>query len=270
VPKAKVNGITLHYEVEGSGPPLLLVSGLGGNRNGWVLSKPLLTDDYTVITFDNRGTGESDVPPGPYEMDQLGDDTAALIEHLDLGPVSAVGWSMGGCVLQSMLIHHPERLTRAVLLSTLPSYTPLQHHWLDAHLALRKAGVDPLVYGTLGAPWGTTPKLLFDHDAARDRLALAAANPYPTSYEGYKAQADGIRVYDALPDLHRATTPTLVLVGAEDVLTPPSQSIQIAERIPGARLEILPRGSHGMLLEYLPETAAAIRAFLDAPVPATA
>jgi pimeloyl-ACP methyl ester carboxylesterase len=264
MPKADVNGISLHYEVEGSGPPLLLISGLGLNRLVWTFVKPFFTDDFTVITFDNRGTGESDVPEGPYTMDQLGDDTAALVEHLGLGPVRAVGWSMGGCVLQSMLIHHPEALERAILLSTLPSYTPIQHLWLDGLLELRKAGADPVVLSAIGAPWGFTAKALFDHDAAR--AVFEIEDPLPTSYEGYAAQAQGIRTYDALSDLHKATTPTLVLVGAEDVLTPPFQSVQIAERIPGAQLQVLPRGGHGMVMEYMPETLAAIRAYLDAPV----
>lgn len=263
MPHLTVNGARIFYDGQGSGPPLLLISGLGANRLSWAPVVPLLKDSFRCITFDNRGVGQSDVPPGPYTIDQMADDTAALIDALGIAPVAAVGWSMGGSILQSLLINHGERLRRAVLLSTLPSYTGLQHGWLDAGLALRRAGVDPLAVGISGMPWAFTPRMLADHPRALAAAQLGATNPYPTSLAGFEAQAQAIRVYDARPRLPEVTTPTLVLVGAEDVLTPVHQSVEIAELIPGARLTVLPRGGHAMAIEYLEDTVAAIRAFLQ-------
>lgn len=264
---ATVNGITLRHEVEGDGPPLLLISGLGGSSLAWATVVPRLTADYTVITFDNRGTGRSDVPPGPYAIDDLADDTAALVDHLGLGPVAAVGWSLGGSVLQSMLIRHGRVLSNAVLLNAFPSYTPIQDAWLDAGLALRRAGVDPVAIGIMGLPWGVTPRALSDHDAAAAQAELARKDPHPTTLAGFEAQAAGLRVYDSRPDLPSARTPTLVLAGAEDVLTPVSQSVEIAELMPNATLRVLPRGGHGMILEYPDDTLAAITAYLGKGVP---
>jgi 3-oxoadipate enol-lactonase len=258
-----VNGLRIRYEEQGNGPPLLLISGLGANRLSWATIVPLLKDSYRCITFDNRGTGESDVPPGPYTIDQMADDAAALLDALDTGPAFAVGWSMGGSILQSMLINHGQRLRRAVLLSTLPSYTDLQHPWLDAGLALRRAGVDPLTLGVSGMPWAFTPRLLSDHARAFAAAQLGAQNPYPTSLEGFEAQARAIRVYDARPRLPEVTTPTMVLVGAEDVLTPVHQSVEIASLIPGAHLTVLPRGGHAMAIEYTDDTVAAIRGYFS-------
>lgn len=262
MPHIAVNGIRISYAEEGSGPPLLLISGLGANRLSWAPVLPHLRDHFRCITFDNRGTGESDVPPGPYTIDLLADDAAGLIDALGLGPVAAVGWSMGGSILQSMLIRHGASLRRAVLLSTLPAYTELQHRWLDAGLTLRRAGLDPLIAGVMGMPWGMTPRLLADHDRAFAAAQLGAQNPFPTSLEGFEAQAQAIRVYDARPGLPSVTTPALVLVGAEDVLTPVHQSVEIASLIPGASLKVLPRGGHAMAVEYAEDTATAIRGFL--------
>lgn len=262
MPRISANGINLHYEEAGSGPPLLLISGLGANRLSWVGVVPQLSDAFRCITFDNRGTGQSDVPPGPYTIDEMADDAAALIDALGTGPVAAVGWSMGGSVLQSMLINHGDKLRRAVLLSTLPSYTDLQHRWLDALLTLRRANVDPLVLGVIGMPWGTTARTLSNHNLAFAGAKLAMQNPYPTSLEGYEAQAQAIRVYDSRPRLPEVTTPTMVLVGAEDVLTPVHQSVEIASLIPNASLTVLPRGGHGMAIEYVDDTVRAIREFL--------
>jgi 3-oxoadipate enol-lactonase len=262
MPRLSVNGVTLHYEEAGSGPPLLLISGLGANRLSWVPVVPLLSDAFRCITFDNRGTGESDVPPGPYTIDQLADDTAALIDALGLAPVAAVGWSMGGSILQSLLINHSATIRRAVLLSTLPSYTDLQHGWLDALLTLRRANIDPLSLGIIGMPWGFTPRVLSNHPAAFTAAKLGAQNPYPTSLAGFEAQAQAIRVYDSRARLPEVATPTMVLVGAEDVLTPVHQSVEIASLIPNATLTVLPRGGHGMVIEYPDDTVRAIREFL--------
>ncbi len=262
MPRISVNGINLHYEEAGSGPPLLLISGLGANRLSWVPVVPLLSDAFRCITFDNRGTGQSDVPSGPYTIDEMADDAAALIDALGTGPVAAVGWSMGGSILQSMLINHGDKLRRAVLLSTLPSYTDLQHGWLDALLTLRRANVDPLVLGIIGMPWGMSPRILSNHTTAYAGAKLGTQNPYPTSLAGYEAQAQAIRIYDSRPRLPEVTTPTMVLVGAEDVLTPVHQSVEIASLIPNAHLTVLPRGGHGMAIEYVDDTVRAIREFL--------
>jgi pimeloyl-ACP methyl ester carboxylesterase len=262
MPFADIDGLPLHYEVEGEGEPLLLISGLGGNARVWAPVLPLLTASRRVIRVDNRGTGQTGAPPGPYTIDRLADDIAGLLAHLGLGPVDVVGWSLGGSVLQSLLIRHGPVLKRAVLLNAFPSYTGLQHGWLDCLLALRRAGTDPLAIGMFAMAWSFTPRALTDHDAVRAAVTLGLQDPHPTTVEGFEAQAHGLRRYDSRPDLPRVTTPTLVLSGAEDILTPPSQSIEIARLIPDARLQLLPRGGHAMILEYPQDTVAALLAWL--------
>lgn len=261
---ADINGIRIYYQVEGAGPPLLLISGLAQNSSSWMAILPMLRDRFSCITFDNRGTGRSEVPPGPYTIDQMGDDAAALLEHLQTGPVCAVGWSLGGSVLQSMLIRHRDRLSRAVLLSAFPSYTELQHRWLDCRIAMQRGGVEPLSQAVFGTAWVFTPRWLSSHSAAVATAKLGLKDPYPTSLEGFEAQAHGLRRYDSRPALPTVTTPTLVMVGAEDVLTPVEQSAEIARLIPGAKLQVMPRGGHGMALEYTSDTVRAVVAFLTA------
>lgn len=264
MPTVEVNGTNLYYEEQGDGPPLLLISGLGQNRFAWLTALPELSKRYRCITFDNRGTGRSDVPAGPYSMNDLSDDAAALIDHLGIGPVPAVGWSMGGVVLQAMLIDHGDKLSKAVLLNTLPSYTAVQDAWLDGVLELRRAKVSPVVLGAAGMPWAFTPYTLADHPRLHAMLELALQDPEPTSYEGFAAQAQGIREFDRRAELPNVATDTLVLVGAEDVLTPPSQSVEMASAIPGAKLVVLPRGGHGMILEFPVPVLQSITDFLDA------
>src|SRR5690606_26067829 len=255
--------VELHHDIQGEGPPLLLIAGLGLSSLAWTPVVPVLAESFTVITVDNRGTGQSPVPEGPYTIDEMADDIAALLRRLDLGPVSAVGWSLGGSLLQSLLINHGELIDKAVLLNAFPSYTKVQDAWLDAGLILRQSDLEPAALAVQGLSWALTPRALMDHEALyRTQEMAAQLDPHPTSFEGYAAQAAGLRVYDSRSELPTVTNRVLVLSGAEDVLTPPWQSVEMAELIPNAHLQILPRGNHGMILEYPDDTLAAITAFL--------
>jgi len=134
VPTIDIDGVNLHYDIEGEGPPLLLIAGLGANASAWATIRPRLTAEFTCITFDNRGVGRSDAPPGPYTIEQMADDTAGLIRRLGFDQVMAVGWSLGGSVLQALLIRNGDLISKAVLLCAFPSYTELQHGWLECLL----------------------------------------------------------------------------------------------------------------------------------------
>jgi len=261
--KARVNGVELAYEIGGSGPTLVLISGLGQNSLAWAGVVGAFRQHFRTLVFDNRGTGQSEVPPGPWTIDDMADDAAALIAHLDLGPAAVVGWSLGGSVLQSLLIRHGASLRAGVLLNALPNYTTVQHRWLDAQLALRRSGVTPEAVATMTLPWALSPLILSDHARTAALVDAMVRNPWPTSIEGYSAQAEAIRVYDSTPGLPDVRTPTLVLVGAEDILTPIAQSQQIASLIPGAELVVLGKGGHSMVLDYPHEVTRTIIGWLQ-------
>jgi len=110
-----------------------------------------------------------------------------------------------------------------------------------------------------------TPRVLGNHPKAFERAKLLQQNPYPTTVAGFEAQAEAIRGYDSRPRLPQVTTPTLVLVGAEDVLTPVHQSLEMAALIPSSRTVVLPRGGHAVVIEYMADAVAAIRSFLLEP-----
>lgn len=263
MPTVMSGDVSIHFTCTGDGPPLVLIPGLASSSRSFDPVVPVLSTSYRVIAVDNRGTGGSDAPPGPYQIETMADDVARVIESLDIAPVAAVGLSMGGTILQSMLIDHRELLSAAVLLSTFPSYTAVQHAWLDGQLAVRKAASDPRAVAATGIAWVLTSAILGDHERLDAALRLRASDPQPTSYEAYAAHADATRNFDRRAELPTVGTPTLVVVGAEDVLTPVSQSVEIAELIPGSKLVVLSRGGHGVLLEYQTRTLAIITRFLE-------
>ena len=261
MPKLEANGVSLYYEERGAGTPLLFISGLGRDHVSWNLVTPQFEADHRCIVFDNRGTGQSATPPGPYSVEQMADDTAELLKQLDAAPADVVGVSMGSSVLQALGYRHPGVVNRAVFVSGFPNYTPVQHAWLDCLLALRKAGVDPVSQAIMGMPWGMTARTLYDHDRAAEMARLGVEMAPPASNEGFAAQAAGLRVFDSRSNLHKLQAPALVLVGAEDILTPPAQSAEMADLMPHARLQVLPRGSHGVVAEYMDDVVRAIKDF---------
>ena len=260
MPLVQVNGIERFYQEAGSGDPLLLINGIGGTALSWEPLLPALTARFRVIASDNRGVGRSAAPPGPYTTRQLADDAAALLAHLGVARAHVVGSSMGGMIAQELALAYPTLVDRLVLYGTFARpRRAIMDPWLTfvAQLAER---LDPAAV-TLGwLPWLYTPAFLADPE--RVEAALAWQDPYPAPPHSIISQTAAVRTHDAMDRLSRIAAPTLVLVGAEDVVTPVYYARELAARIPGARLQVLERGGHSALWED-PETGAeALLAFL--------
>ena len=262
MPRVAVNGTTLYFEEHGDGEPLLFISGLGRNHTTWNSFIPPFTARRRCIVFDNRGTGRSEVPAGQYTIEQMADDAAGLLDALDVASADCIGVSLGGSVLQALAYRHPTKVRRAVLISSFPNYTALQHAWLDAGIALRQAGVDPKTTFISSMPWVFTSRLLTNHVEAEKFVERSLEDPNPTSIDGFLAQADAIRCFDSRERLCEITAESLILVGAEDILTPIEQSVEMAELIPASHLVVLPRGGHGLVAEYMDDVTRAVRRWL--------
>src|SRR5512132_2898485 len=111
------SGVRLHWEdTGGSGPPVLLVMGLGMNATGWWRTVPVLAQaGLRVLAFDNRGVGRSDRPPGPYTVAEMADDCAAVLDAAGEETAHVYGISLGGMIAQEFALRHPGRLRSLVL-----------------------------------------------------------------------------------------------------------------------------------------------------------
>ena len=118
MPNAIVNGISIDYSTAGDGPPVLLICGTGQPADLWFAQvTDLAAAGHTVITFDNRGCGRSEAPPAPYRVADMAADTAALIEHLGLGPCDVIGYSLGAYIAQELAVTRAGLVRRLVLLA---------------------------------------------------------------------------------------------------------------------------------------------------------
>jgi aminoacrylate hydrolase len=232
----------IYYEEHGAGEPLLLVSGLGGAAAYWKPNLPALAAKYRVILHDHRGAGQSAHSKIRYSVDQMTDDLVALMDHLKIERAHLVGHSTGGAIGQTLAIARPERLKSLVLFATWTKADKFFRQLFAMRRALlTEVGKEAYVRaGTLFLypPWWikANEKMIEE----RESLTIAAFPPP----EVVASRIDAIVAFDRTAELGRLRTPTLVLCAKDDFITPAYYSEELAQKIPGANLVILPQGGH--------------------------
>ncbi len=228
---ATVNNIQLHYRLEGDpdASVLMLCNSLGTSLAMWDPQMSTLLTQFRVLRYDTRGHGQSDVPDGPYSIDQLGQDAIALLDHLGLQRVDFCGLSMGGMTGMWLGVNHPHRFRHLVLCNT-ASKLGTAELW-NGRLALLAregmAGMTPPVIDR----W-FTPRYQRRAAPAVERVRTMLLN---TPAKGYEANVIAIRDMDLTEAISRIDVPTLVISGRHDGSTPPDLGRDIAKRINGAR-----------------------------------
>jgi pimeloyl-ACP methyl ester carboxylesterase len=257
--RLRVDGGELEYAVSGDGPALLLLHAFPLGLFMWEAQAEALAA-HRVIRFDARGFGGSDPGQGALSMEGIADDGALLLDHLGVAKAVVGGCSMGGYAALAFVRRHPQRLAGLVLQDTRAGADTEEAKTGRATLAAKV-----LAEGASAAVSAFLPKLLGE-TTWRERKALVdalQARILATSPQAIAAALHGLAARpDSRPTLAEVRVPTLVLVGAEDVLTPPAESEAMAAAIAGARLEVVPRAGHLANLERPDAVNAALSAFL--------
>jgi 3-oxoadipate enol-lactonase len=241
----EANGITIHYQVEGSGPWVTLSHSLTCDLTMWDALAVALAPTFTVLRYDTRGHGQSTAPEGSYSFDQLVGDAIGLLDALNIERTHFVGLSMGGMIGQHLALAHPARLNKLVIANSTSRIPPEAGPLWDERIAIaRSQGCAGVVEGTLGR-W-FTPGFRSAQPLEAARIAKLIAD---TPAAGYIGCASAIRALDITAQISAIRAPTLVIAGADDPGTPPAMSEAIAAAIPGAQLEIIPSASHLSCIE---------------------
>jgi len=264
MPYAALNGIRIHYETYGQGDPVLLINGLSAPAANFLYQVRDLSPHYQIITVDNRGVGETGVAEGDvYPTARLADDAAGLLRHLGIPRAHVLGTSMGGTIAQELALRQPELVRSLVLACTWVRGDGRFLHTPRSWVALcRKVSVEERFREVL-YPWVYTPAFLELPGAVEEALKRALAYPYQTAPEGIERQAAGLFAWNGtrVKDLKKIRVPTLVLVGRDDILTPPAFSRDLARLIPKARLKVIP-GAHAFFIEEATAFNRAVLGFL--------
>lgn len=249
MPLIGIGDAELYYEVHGSGNPLLLSTGLGGNASFWALQVPRFAKDFTVVVYDHRGSGQSTMSRIVYSVDQMTADVVALMDALGIERAHFVGHSLGGAIGQVMGIEHPDRLRSLVISSSVTKADAYLRRIFEVRgRILEDSGVD--AYFRSATLFLYPCRYIAENfDAIKAAEAVMIANAPPV--EVIRSKIAAALAFDRTVDLGRIATPTVVNVAGDDILTPPYFSEALARLIPGARLEILDGGAH-----FTPSTVA--------------
>ncbi len=256
------DGVRVHYEVHGDGEPVLLVMGLGSNAYGWARTIPWLSRRYRTIAFDNRGTGRSDVPAGPYTVAQMADDAATVLDATGHDTAHVVGASLGGMIAQRFALAHSRRLRSLALLCTTPGGSEAVPAAPEVLAALVQGGDDPATVYRRSA-WFLYGDDTRSRHPERIEEDLEHRMRIPTRPTGYLAQLQAAMSHDAWDDLPGLRVPTLVLHGDADVLVPTENGRRLAARIPGAELVLVPGAGHMLQADGGDLVREALLAFLS-------
>jgi 3-oxoadipate enol-lactonase len=257
-----VNGVTLAVEVRGDGPAVLFVHGYPFDRSIWSHQVAAL-DGYRRIAPDLRGMGASDAPDLGYSMEIYAADLAALLGVLGVEEVVLCGLSMGGYIAFECLRRWRQRVRGLVLMDTrAEADTAEGRKARDAAAALaRDGGAEAVTESLLPRVLGRSTRTGASITAERVR-GMMSSTPVSGLVGALAAMRDRPDSSPLLPDL--AGLPTLVMVGEEDELTPPDTARAMANRIPGARLVMIPGSGHLPPVERPVETTRALLEFLRA------
>lgn len=245
------------WESQGEGDAVLLVHGTGYTRQGWGPLPGLLARRHRVLSFDNRGIGESELAPGPYTVGELAGDAVQVLDEAGADRAHVIGVSLGGMASQYLAAEWPERVERLVLVCTTPGGAaafpfPQQTLALMAEapslppeVALRRFVENAL------APGSTLVDEVF-----------AYRQSHPPDPAGWAGQAAAAASWDANGRLARIEAPTLVVAGKADAVVDPRNAQLLADGIPNARLELIEAAGHLPFWERAEEFAALVERFL--------
>lgn len=224
---------TVRLALEGAGPPLLLLAGIGANLDLWGPLAPHLPG-IELLAFDPPGTGGSGPARNALGMAGMADVAAEVLDALGREQVDVLGYSWGGALAQELAHRHPERVRRLVLCAT----------------TCGLGGVlgSPPALARLAMPWRYSSEIL----PQRGRTRLV----------GYATQLCAIAQWTSLPWLHELEHPTLIVAAEHDAVVPLANAHLLAERIPGSRVHVVPAAGHLLLIDAPETVAPAVRSFL--------
>ena len=227
-----VDGCTLYYERSGSGPPVVLIPGLGGDGRFWGGVVAVLKDRFDLLVVDHRGAGRSDRPPGRYSIDGIAHDVLAVMDHEGIASAHLVGHSTGGAIVQTIALDAPDRARALVISGSWDRSDARFRATFGARAAMLDAGLAG-AYQQLTHVFGYDAGYLDTHVADLDKAVAAA----PNSLAPLDVTAARVRMlldFDRSADLARLTQPALIIGARDDILVPIHHARRLKALLPHA------------------------------------
>jgi 3-oxoadipate enol-lactonase len=254
----RVNDVLLHYRLHGrsDAPALVLVNSLGTDARIWDAVIERLAPQYRILSYDKRGHGLSDAPPGDYSLDQHVGDLAGLVAHCGLDRFALMGVSVGGLIAQGYALAHPEQVTSLVLCDTAAKLGDAAS-WDGRIRTIRDQGMGALADAVMERWFPPAFRTGRPDELAGWRNLFLRSSP-----DGYCGTCATLRDSDLRDRIGGLAMPTLVVVGSEDASTPVAVVRDCAAAIPGARFEIIEGAGHIPSIDQPDRLTAVVQGFL--------
>ena len=264
MPKVKANGITLNYEQQGNGEPLILIPYLSADNTCYAFQVAEYAKHFTCISVDLRGTGESDKPDGDLSTELYADDIAALMQALGIARAHITGLSLGGSIGMWLAAKHPDKVKTLSVHGGWTRSDPYIKTVVESWKELAKAynSVTELVIRGI-FPWCFTPNLYAQKYDYIQSLADYVRSRPPLTVDGFLRQADAVIAHDVESQLTRITAPAQITFGRHDQVTSMRFAELLQSGIKNSELLIFETASHAPIYEVVEEFNQKTLAFLQ-------
>ncbi|MFX0048810.1 MAG: alpha/beta fold hydrolase [Candidatus Hermodarchaeota archaeon] len=274
---AIVHDIKISYRIYGNGFPVIFIHGYGAKKEIWKPQVAEISKRFKVITFDLRGTGESDRPNIPYTMKIMAEDVNGLTEFLNIEKAHIIGRSFGGMIAQNYTLLYPEKVANLILIAT--NYGGTDKQWVEIAKNGRLEEVETLKHDPLKA-FKQKSKWLFHIKFRKEMEANPTRKFYnifsmedlikestinPSEPKDIINQAEAMKTHYTLEKLGEIKNKTLLIAASHDRQTPVSVMMEMSNRIPNSELKIINEAGHFMTLSRASEVNKIILEFLDYP-----
>ena len=264
MPKVKTNRITLNYDQQGSGPPLILIPFLTADNTCYTFQVADYAKYFTCISVDLRGTGESDKPADAYSIETLADDVAALMQALEISSAHISGLSLGGAVGMWLAAKYPEKVNSLSLHSAWTKTDAFVATVVSSWQVLAKAFdsvTETVIQGIF--PWCFTPELYATKSDYLESIVAFVRSRPPQTVADFLLQSNAVLEHDAEEQLGRIKAPTQITFGRYDLVTSTRFAKPMQEKIPDSELVIFEASAHAPIYEETERFNATTLEFLQ-------
>ncbi len=263
MPKIEIDDAQLYYEIHGDGEPLILIPGLGAGRWLWFKQVPFLAPHFRTIIFDPPGVGLSRATKEAFTTRSLAATVAGLLDKLDIERAHVLGASLGGFVAQEFALRFPQKVMSLVLCCTSAGgmrHVPLRASVWEAYPANFHLSRNERIRKNLLLSF--SPRYIAEHETEIERvMEMRLSNDVPD--EVYMNQVRAGQSFDSSARVSNIEAPTLVITGDADQIVPFENSNNLQAAIPGAKLVIVPGGSHLFFIEQADAFNLAVLEFIN-------
>ncbi|MDA1000575.1 MAG: alpha/beta hydrolase [bacterium] len=260
MPRIQAGELQLNYAEAGAGDAFLFIPGLMGLLNAWDFQLPHFSGRYRCLTFDHRGTGESDKPDDAYSTGLIAKDAIGLLDALGIEKAIVAGTSTGGCVLQNLALDYPDRIRCCIFSNTWTTADPYMRRLQTSRKQIARAyGTEEYIkFSSLWTCGATQFRHMYENLLELEKRQKETIAPV----EVLCARLDMTLEHDRTGELDKIGKPSLIIAAKDDALTPPYFAEDLHRAIKGSKLVVLEEGGHYSYRRSHAEWNAAADAFL--------